>query len=166
MRRARNTKDIRQKVIRLFDSCASFPLPGRITKLIAPHFPDFDLTSLRIHEHLPWYVNRFAVIKPSAFTLGKNLYFAPGHYDIHSAKGIALLAHEITHSRQYRQEGNWTFAVKYLKYFLQNRRLGLTSEEAYLEIPFEILAREKEREVLLDLTGLGESNFEETNLIM
>lgn len=37
-----------------------------------------------------------------AFTLGTDLYFAPGQYDPHTPRGQQLLAHELTHVVQQR----------------------------------------------------------------
>lgn len=38
-----------------------------------------------------------------AFTLGSDVYFAPGQYDPHTPRGQQLLAHELTHVVQQRQ---------------------------------------------------------------
>jgi hypothetical protein len=38
-----------------------------------------------------------------AFTLGSNIYFAPGQYDPASPRGQQLLGHELTHVVQQRQ---------------------------------------------------------------
>ena len=37
-----------------------------------------------------------------AFTLGSNIYFAPGQYDPHSVRGQQVLGHELTHVIQQR----------------------------------------------------------------
>lgn len=44
-----------------------------------------------------------AAIGALAFAHGPNLYFAPGSYDPHSARGQQLLAHELTHVVQQRE---------------------------------------------------------------
>ncbi|HTQ81272.1 MAG TPA: DUF4157 domain-containing protein [Thermoanaerobaculia bacterium] len=38
-----------------------------------------------------------------AFTVGSAVHFAPGHYDPHSARGLRLLGHELTHVLQQRR---------------------------------------------------------------
>jgi GNAT superfamily N-acetyltransferase len=43
-----------------------------------------------------------ASIGAVAFTMGSDLYFAPGQYDSHSVQGQRLLAHELTHVVQQR----------------------------------------------------------------
>ena len=59
----------------------------------------------------------------------------------------ALVAHEITHTLQYRREGFAVFFYKYLTSFWRNLQKKKSwdidsRQEAYLEIPFEIEARE------------------------
>lgn len=59
----------------------------------------------------------------------------------------ALAAHEIAHVLQYRREGFIKFLYKYLSDYRRNlrrknRRDADSRHEAYLEIPFEIEARE------------------------
>lgn len=38
-----------------------------------------------------------------AMTIGRHISFAPGKYNSNSARGMGLLAHEITHSRQFSE---------------------------------------------------------------
>jgi hypothetical protein len=58
-----------------------------------------------------------------------------------------LAAHEVTHTLQYKREGFFKFFYKYLTSFWRNLRKRkswdiISRQEAYLEIPFEIEARE------------------------
>ena len=58
-----------------------------------------------------------------------------------------LAVHEITHVIQYRREGFVRFFYKYLTNFWKNLRTKekwdvISRHEAYLEIPFEVEARE------------------------
>ncbi len=58
-----------------------------------------------------------------------------------------LIAHEITHVLQYRREGLFKFFYKYLRDYranLQKQKVrdAESKRNAYLEIPFEIEARE------------------------
>lgn len=39
----------------------------------------------------------------SAYTIGRDIYFAPGHYDPDSAEGTHLLSHELAHVAQQRK---------------------------------------------------------------
>jgi hypothetical protein len=63
------------------------------------YIPTTDLTQAVLHcGTVPWYLpNRF-----SAIARGRHIFFRPGVYDPHTAAGIALLGHELTHVGQYR----------------------------------------------------------------
>lgn len=124
------------------------PLPLEVQALLAPFFSELDLSRVRIFEGIPRYVTVAAATAPIGFTDEWKIYLAPGHYRIDTAEGLALIAHEIAHCRQYQQFGKWGFRTKYLSAYLQNRRSGMTDKTAYEQIPFEIEAREIERQVL------------------
>lgn len=124
------------------------PLPLEVQQLLAPFFPGLELSRVRIHEGIPRYVSRFAAAEPIGYTDGWRIYFAPGCYRVDSPQGLALIAHEIAHCRQYHELGKWSFRAKYLAAYFQNRRRGMDEKTAYAQIPFEIEAREIERNVL------------------
>ena len=64
---------------------------------------------------------RFSGGNISAITLGKTIHFRHvDHYDPHSAKGLALLAHELKHVEQYEHEGLIRFYAKYLRGYFQH----------------------------------------------
>ncbi len=134
------------------------PLPLEVQQLLAPFFPDFNLSRIRIFEGIPRYVTVAAATMPIGYTDEWKIYFAPGYYRTDTAEGLALIAHEMTHCRQYHQLGKWRFRTKYLSAYLQNRRNGMAEKTAYEQIPFEIEAREIERQVLLAMLQL-QSNF-------
>lgn len=121
------------------------PLPLEVQQILAPFFPDLDLGLVRIFEGIPRYVTFFAAVEPIGYTDGWRIYFSPGFYRIDSPEGLALLAHEIAHCRQYHELGKWKFRAKYLAAYFQNRRRGMDDKAAYLNIPFEIEARAIER---------------------
>jgi hypothetical protein len=52
-----------------------------------------------------------------------------------------LLAHELVHVRQWREQGRLRFVGRYLAAYLRGRRRGLDHRAAYLAIPFEAEAR-------------------------
>lgn len=56
-----------------------------------------DFSDVRIHQG-----QEAAAIGALAFTVGSDIYFAPGQYDPHSPQGQALLGHELTHVLQQR----------------------------------------------------------------
>lgn len=57
-----------------------------------------DFSTVRVH-HSPVA----EAIGALAFTLGEDICFAPGRYDPHSADGLELLGHELTHVLQQRE---------------------------------------------------------------
>jgi hypothetical protein len=122
-------------------------LPSEVKKLLAPFFPGFDLDRICIYEKIPWYVAG----NPQGYADRYNIYLRPGFYRLDSIEGLALLAHEIAHCRQYRRLGTWRFRARYLAAYFKNRFRGMTCREAYLNIPFEIEAREIESRVYLVL---------------
>jgi len=118
-------------------------LPQGVRQLLAPFFPGFDLGRIRVYEGLPWYV----LGKPVGYADRNNIYLADGEYSIDTIEGLSLIAHEITHCRQYNDHGTWRFRALYLKAYFRNRWSGMSRKEAYLKIPFEIEARRIEARV-------------------
>ena len=140
----------------------SEPLPLEVQQLLAPFFPGFDLSRVRIFEGIPRYVIGINKGGPIGYADHNKIYLAPGYYRVETAEGLALIAHEITHCRQYKQHGAWRFRAKYLAAYLNNRRHGLPHNQAYWEVPFEIEAREVERNVcaaMLRLQSLFNGNY-------
>lgn len=133
-------------------------MPLEVQQLLAPFFPDFDLGRIRIYEGIPRYV----VADPIGYADRNKIYFAPGYYRVDTAEGLSLIAHEVTHCRQYRQHGAWRFRAKYLAAYFNNRRQGMTHERAYFEIPFEKEARDVERKVHRAMSRL-QSLFNHSN---
>lgn len=52
-----------------------------------------------------------------------------------------LVAHELVHVRQWREQGIIGFLRRYLADYLRGRRSGLDHDAAYRAIPFEVEAR-------------------------
>ncbi len=72
------------------------PLPDAIRAKMESYFAA-DLSDVRIHVG-----DQATKIGALAFTLGSDLYFAPGQLDLHSHRGHELLGHELTHVIQQR----------------------------------------------------------------
>jgi hypothetical protein len=53
----------------------------------------------------------------------------------------ALIAHELVHVRQWREQGAFRFLARYVGAYLRGRRAGLGHAGAYLAIPAEVEAR-------------------------
>lgn len=126
---------------------AGEPLPAEVCQLLAPFFPDFELRRVRVYEGIPRYV----IGKPLGYVNRHKIFFAPGAYRLDTAEGLALLAHEVEHCRQYRQLGRWRFRWRYLLAFWRNRRRGMSWDAAYWHVPFEVAARATEARVLTAL---------------
>lgn len=122
-------------------------LPEPARKLLAPFFPGIDLERICIYESIPWYVRG----APQGYADRRQIYLMPGAYRVDSIEGLALLAHELAHCRQYQKHGTWGFRARYLASYFKNRLRGMSRREAYLNIPFEIEAREIEARVARDL---------------
>lgn len=135
------------------------PLPLEVQQLLAPFFPGFDLSRIRICEGIPRYVTMASAIEPIGYTNRHRIFLTSGAYRVDSLEGLALLAHEITHCRQYKEHGTWRFRAKYLLAYFTNRRRGMSGQTAYLSIPFEIEAREIEAKVYAALRRLQSQLF-------
>jgi hypothetical protein len=127
--------------------CKPMQLPQEARRLLAPFFPGFDLGRICIYENIPWYVAG----NPQGYADRYNIYIMPGAYRVDSIEGLALIAHEIAHCCQYRKYGTWRFRARYLTAYFKNRLRGMSRRDAYLNIPFEIEAREIEARVYLVL---------------
>ena len=125
-------------------------LPEPARSLLSPYFPGLDLSEIRIHSGIPWYVP----MRPSAYTDRNHLYFAPGCFDPDCAQGLALIGHELAHFAQYRKYGKWRFRAKYLKAWLVEFCRHWSFVEAYMKNEFELEASLMEDRIYDDLTGL------------
>jgi hypothetical protein len=125
-------------------------LPEEVVQLLAPFFPGFDLSRIRIHEGIPRYV----IGDPVGYADRDNIYLAPGAYRIDTIEGLVLIAHEVAHCLQYQQYGVWRFRARYVAAYFKNRLRGMDHLKAYRRVPFEIEAREIEAEVYRALKEL------------
>ncbi len=125
--------------------------PFRLSKclqwLLAPYFRGIgefrglDLNEIDIYEELPESITQFAVIDVAAITLANSIYFAPRQYSA-NLDGIELVAHELTHVKQWRLNGHIGFASAYLSEYRKNRKAGMSERDAYANISFEKQAAE------------------------
>lgn len=85
---------------------------------------------------------RTNLLPPAAdgMTIG-NLVFLRGDRVEHRA--TSLLAHELVHVRQFAEHGPIRFLARYVGDYLRNLRTCRNHRQAYLDIPFEIEAREE-----------------------
>lgn len=90
--------------------------PDRLTaeslEQLAPYLDRRSLESFRARTAVPWrWLPR--VLRAGAVTLGTNVSFKPGSYDQSTPRGLALIAHECVHVRQYREMGFARFLLAY-----------------------------------------------------
>lgn len=78
---------------------SGFALPRGLEAAFAP-IVGGDLGSVRLHTD-PAAQQASRAIGAEAFTLGQDIYFAPGRFNPGSIAGQALLAHELTHAEQF-----------------------------------------------------------------
>ncbi len=98
----------------------SQPLPAAAIERLAPYRPLEDLRAMRVVTESPW-----ARIPPllgaDATTLGHHVLIRPDRYRPDTAWGLALLAHECGHIRQWRELGVTGFVFAYARGLLTSR---------------------------------------------
>ncbi len=72
-----------------------------------------SLRTTRPRTSAPWtWAPR--TLRVGAVTLGRDICFRPGAFREADVRGLALIAHECTHVRQYRELGAARFLLRYL----------------------------------------------------
>ena len=133
--------DLYKELERLYKDAFGPKALSRCTKnWLKPYFPDLDLDSINIHSGIPWYVP----IDADGYTDGTDIYIKPGQYKPNSIDGQGLVGHELTHTRQYQQNGNWPFKLRYLWDSAKNLGYGP-------EVPFEKEAYDNGKSIRGDL---------------
>src|SRR5437764_13907578 len=77
------------------------PLDAAARDYMEPQF-QHDFTGARVHTDGKAAESALA-LNASAFTVGKDIFFAPGRYAPDTLEGRKLLAHELTHVVQQRE---------------------------------------------------------------
>lgn len=112
-----------------------------LESFFARMYPDIVLNSISFHEGLPFYTTG----SPHAITVGRTIYFAEGKFDPCSARGIALIAHELFHIQQGAGgPGVWFARPFYVWYFIQKVLSGWKKGRQH---PVEIPAYERQDRV-------------------
>lgn len=101
--------------------------PGRVPVRVAPRW----LPRIRSGEF-------------AAITLPWAVYVSPGLLERSPEEVAGVLTHELVHVAQWRRDGLVRFALGYVGQYLGNRRRGMDRHTAYLEIPHEREARERQ----------------------
>lgn len=106
---------------------------------LADRFPGLEVGVIRVRT-IPAGAARL-LPGIAGFTIGGTIWIRdPGEVDL-----PALLAHELTHVRQWRKLGPVGFPVRYAVDYLRGRLRGLGHAAAYRAIPAEQEARETAR---------------------
>jgi hypothetical protein len=84
-----------------------------IVDLLTPHVDRRSLIRMRVVTGRPgcWLP---VLLRASAVTVGRRVFFRRGRYDPETARGLALIAHEAMHVEQYRHYGFFGFLARYL----------------------------------------------------
>jgi len=122
-------------------------IPEPTITLLAEFVPERDLRRARIVTGLPWRLLP-RLLKMGAITFSPFVIYREGRYRTDTSKGLALLAHEVTHLQQAREMGAIRF---YASYLWGNIRCGFQHDKHHMEIP----GIEKQREVRGVLDGRG-----------
>jgi len=92
---------------------------------LGPYVPADVLDAAILHDgQVPWYLAKRFV----AIVRGRHVYLRAGAYDADTVEGLALLAHELTHVRQYREGMT---ALRYLWCSLRGYRKNRYEIEAF-----------------------------------
>lgn len=91
----------------------SEPLPPGAVETLAAHVQRRDLEAMRVVTGAPGRLVP-VLFGTGAMTFGKYVLFRGGKYDVLSARGLALVAHESMHIAQYREMGVPRFLLRYI----------------------------------------------------
>jgi hypothetical protein len=98
----------------------------------------------RVRFRYPWWLRPFLMRGVVGITLGRRIYLD----GTVSQRNIErFLRHELAHVRQINRVGLLQFYWRYLAEYVQLRRRGLSSSEAYRNISFEMEAAAAEESV-------------------
>ena len=88
-------------------------LPEDVIDRLDTYVDRASLDSARIRTTAPWtWLPR--LLRTGAVTLGRDICFRPGLYRTTDGRGLALVAHECTHVRQYQELGAPRFLFRYV----------------------------------------------------
>ena len=86
-----------------------------------------------------------SLARADAIVFGRRVFLSPGGAALvfsDAPDGTRLLAHELTHVRQYRRSGAAVFLGSYVGEYLGRRLAGARHAQAYCELTFEREAEE------------------------
>jgi len=101
-------------------SRAAVRLTSETVERLAPYVDHAALSEFRGRTSTPWTWVPGA-LRAGAVTLGADVAFKPGRLDQTTPRGLALVAHECVHVRQYREMGALRFLLAYAIGFVRSR---------------------------------------------
>jgi RHS repeat-associated protein len=142
--------------ILLLDPIGLIPLSDCIKSILRPYFPNLDLDKIQLHpfEETDFFHKLPFISGAEAWTDGNDVYLNQGYMeDIGTSEGIALIGHELTHTSQQAAAGSLSFLTNYLGTYilLQAPPNGLSAEDAYQNIPYEVDAYVMQMRILRKL---------------
>jgi len=109
--------------------------------------PGVDPERLLVREARPWF-ERIVLRRSAAIALPYVVYVRSRTYVLPRADLTRLVVHELVHVSQWRADGYWRFATRYLGDYLRRRFQGNRHIDAYLAIRYEVDARAAADEIL------------------
>ncbi|MBS1796387.1 MAG: DUF4157 domain-containing protein [Acidobacteria bacterium] len=124
----------------------------KIETFFREHFSDAGFVLPEIYFHSGRFTRIVtSALKIEGITVGKRIFILPASFWTSEKQNLrldeGLVVHEVTHVLQYRRDGFFRFFRFYLtSYFAYLRRQkkwdAFARTEAYLQIPYEVEARE------------------------
>ncbi len=131
---------------------------SKIEEFYCEFLNDINFKLPAIHFYAGRFTHLFTtLISVNGITFGRRIFIFPEFLSINQSNKLKLpdelVVHEIAHVLQYRREGFVKFFYKYMRDYWRNLRKRKSwnshaRQLAYLEIPFEIEARNAEEKFL------------------
>lgn len=80
--------------------------------------------------------------RADGITLGRDVFIRRALFTETGGLPLSLVGHEVAHVAQVLERGPVSFYTRYVAQYLRGRARGLSDRDAYLQIPFEVEARE------------------------
>ena len=137
-------------------------LPTCVQQILKPYFTNLDLSKITVYNYIPTIIQKTAKVTPAAVTVDEDIYFAKqgtGGYDPNTIDGIKLIAHELTHTQQYKNYKTVLgYGWDYWDAFDKNKEKGMSDSDAYQNISFEVDARNNADRIIQTVIQVYDNN--------
>ncbi|RME58727.1 DUF4157 domain-containing protein [Candidatus Parcubacteria bacterium] len=101
-----------------------------------------------------WIMSLFDA-PPGAVTIGRTIFVPDSRWyaSLSTTERSILLAHELTHVRQWQEKGWMSFMAEYVREYIRTRRAGINTHDASRGISLEREAIRVEQETREQLYG-------------